>query len=271
MGLGGYSPLSLRTKKDTGDSEPNAKREKKGAKKKEDGDPSAHVRPEGKKGLVWDAMAFHYRLEKLTHKIEKEFKAVEEMGRAALDLSQTDKNRKNLNQKFKQFILGVDAFIETLKIDDEVIFTGKFSKEFSLSPETAEVVKFEIPSFKTDDLQWRGIRIDSVVSARKADRALIFAMDRLKGVQEMLRQKAMFLQVKRRGLGMDQPNFDLVYEDGNVKKVVDQIEGLSAQLDPEVAEVEEVYSPRMVAIRNEQKQLANVLGRDSGLLVTKFG
>jgi len=270
MGLGGYSPLSIR-RDASGSSKQNAKRENKGDKKKAENDGHVVVRPEGKKGLIWDAMGFLYRLEKLTHKIEEEFKKIEALGREAIDLSQSDKNLKILNQKFRNAIAGVDAFVEDLKIDGESVFTGKYSKVFSLNPETEDVVKFETPSFKIDDLQWRTIRIDSVVSARKADRALTFAMDRLKAVREMLHQKTMFLQVKRRVVGMDVPNFDYVYGDKASMKVVEEIENLSAHLEPEVADVEEVHSPKMTAIRNEQKQLANALGRDSGLLVVKFG
>jgi len=270
IGLGGYSPLSLRKQQADEKKQASDKKRKPGVKQEKVAQSDDQLRPGGSKGLLWDAMAFVFKLEKLTNAVEEQMNVVAAMGQEALDLSQSDKSRKALNQKFRQIVSGFDALVDQLRIEDLPVFNGKFSRVFSLSADNEEMIKFETPSFRIDDLQWRGIKIDSVVAARKADRAVTFGMERVKVVRDMLRQKTLFMQVKRRVLGMGEPNFELVFKDSNTKKVVDEIENLSAQLKPE-ASVLEVDSPVMLAIRDQQKELASALGRDSGLLVVKLG
>jgi hypothetical protein len=269
IGLGGYSPQSIKKHKRQQDASAKKHRQK---NKKASPVSMTTPRPEGKKAFVWDAYYMAHRLEQNLEKLEKSFQKMAALVRAGLELTKTDKDRKAMTAELRAQIPLFDQEVREIKLEGHSVFEQGFQKTLPLASDTGEVVKFEIGVYTSASLQLRNLNIDSVVSARKADSAIALAQERIDALKESLKMKTHFLALKRKTVGMEQPFFDpaddeAAPEEKASEEVVEELAEMSKSVEPLNEEINPVYA----SLRDVQQQKAEDLGRTHGLLIRTRG
>lgn len=271
IGIGGYSPLSVRKR-----SKMLAKERRKAKRSPSSAgvqpvDEGASVRPEGKRGLIWDVLKFHHQLQLAAVSLKEEYARLIAFGEQALDLKQSDKERRLLNQKYLNALETMDAFVGGLKVEGESLFEKETIKVFSVANEGAgEEIKYDIPSFTTTDLQIKETKLDSLISARRTEKLLETVQKKIDKFLETLKTKAVFLQVKRKSIGMEMPDFDAILKSKERadEQVAEQLNQMSQDESFEEEDDEErLLNPAYLPLRVEQEMIAKNKGRQQGLLI----
>lgn len=225
-----------------------------------------NVRPEGDKGLVWDALNFMYHLRIAFTQLEDDFARIKYLTKKACDHSINDSDRGLINRQLQSAIRNYDQNVRELKVLGIPFFTGEYAKEPQVLPlvnprSDREQIDIKVASdnWTADGLGLSKTRVDNFVNARKAEGMVDKCILAIKAYHEYIDQKDHFLSLHRKTIEMSAPDF------GSVKsgKLIDLAD------DEQLLDEEDLESrdPDLIRLRKIQEQVAKKEGRESGLLL----
>lgn len=265
LGLGGYNPNEIRRKRREQKEKKKGKKKLRLLKANEEGPVGDATRPEGKLGYLFDAARFVYEASLALDQVEAQFTRLRELCRKALDLTLADTERKSINRHYIGQIRNYDYAVKQAKINDEEIFTGKFNsepKELTLDGTDSRVMSFSFKPLLSDKMRLHITKVESIVSARKAEKAMDEVEKEFEKIRSQLTNKETLLKTMFTKEGAKMPNF----------KEID--EAKASGKAPAAAESEEVdeqsleaRSPEFIVLKKRQTRAAQAKGRSYALLI----
>lgn len=251
VGIGGYNPSQVRKRK---------KKEKSKAKEvliKQNHKSGGHKRPDGEKGLVWDALEYIYLAKKALKEIGSTFDSVSELCHKALNFKLADNERASIHRRYMGALRNYDYTVTHGKVKEEAVFEGIYAehnKVIKLDSNGKKEMALKIPSLTSNSLRLHITKVDSIVSARKAEKTVEEVQKKIKSVETLLNNKEMFIHALLRDIGMTRPNFD---GSGTEEE---------AQEEPEEVQTE-CMRLEFINLKRKQNRAAHAKGRTSALLV----
>lgn len=251
-GIGAYHPSAImREKRTQKESQPKVA-EVKAKPSGDDSQPEADVRPEGEAGFVWDAAKYLGDAETSFVKIKQKFENLQELMKESLNPKLDDDGRKIAHQKFVSARKELSSLAETIQIQGDALFSGKFSqkgKSVKIGKSDEETTVIRIEPRTPEGLKIQDVKIDSLVNARKAVPTMERAALEIKETEKFLKSK------------LDSVSYKLdKLRDRNIEK----------EEKTTAAPMMESQAYRYRELKTRQENAARAKGREWGLLVNAY-